>query len=160
MDRTVTLQGFQHRLEELRAVLEAAFRPETAGPADPGALSTPSAGQCVPVALIAHHLLGGSLLSTFLRGRSHWFNRVAPGGLQAQDIDLTGDQFGRPRVQAAPVGTLYAPWRVRRYAELGIGALARARFLAESAGLLEVAHEIEVQLGRRVPVEPRWPPPR
>jgi hypothetical protein len=64
-------------------------------------------------------------------GGSHWFNRI-----DGWDIDLTGDQFGRAPVQAAPAGTLYHETRVRHAIDLRPETIARADLLASRSGLV------------------------
>jgi FMN phosphatase YigB (HAD superfamily) len=138
-------------LREVRQRLEPAFAPDTAFIGSTGI--TPSAGHCAAVAAIVHRQLGGELLSTNIDGESHWFNRLeAPAGVW--DVDLTGDQFGRPPVQAAPAGELYVPIRVRPFSDLRSETLERAARLATRAGLEEAARALQracVEAGRATP---------
>jgi hypothetical protein len=104
------------------------FADDTASPGSPRA--TPSAGHCAAVAAIAHNLIGATMVSASVCGQSHWFTRVGD-----TDVDITGDQFGLPAVQAAPAGALYPDTRVREWSHLNDETLARARLLAARSAL-------------------------
>lgn len=120
---------------DLRVRLEPAFTPETAVPGSK--LTTPSSGQCAAVALIVHALLGGKLVSTRVAGTSHWFNRLVTSEGEF-DVDLTGDQFGRPAVQLATAGALYDA-TIRSLDEVKDETLRRAASLATAAHLIDAA---------------------
>lgn len=107
-----------------------------------------STGHCAAVAIIVHELLGGEMVSTLVEGHSHWLNRLRAGE-KPMDVDLTGDQFGRPFLQIADAGALYADTRVRMRAELSEETLARTRLLAERADLGEAVRSIDAALARR-----------
>jgi hypothetical protein len=107
-----------HRLRKLRKLLEGAFCPETAFP---GTVGTGSAGHCAAVALLVQRMFGYELASTKVEGQSHWFNRFA-----GRDIDLTGDQFGRPSIQVALSGELYPETRLRMPTEANDETLSRS----------------------------------
>lgn len=117
----------------LRAKLEPAFSPDTALPGTAGGPC--SAGHCAAVALLLTQTLGAEILSTIVEGQSHWFNRLeVPDGYI--EIDLTGDQFGLPPVQVSLVGrSLYPSHRSREPSEATAETRARARLLAQRAGL-------------------------
>lgn len=97
-----------------------------------------STGQCAVSALIVQGQLGGQLVSTWVRGESHWFNRVALGDVLF-DVDLTGDQFGLPAVQFQRSQALYAPSRRRLLREVAPETFARAVTLARRCGLTHAA---------------------
>lgn len=116
--------------EALRGQLEAAFSPATAAPGTDSAI--PSAGHCAAVSHIFRSRLGGEYVSASVSGVSHWFNRVSVCG-RVFDVDLTGDQFGRPPVQVAPAGELYEGARLRRSDELRQETIDRASALEQAA---------------------------
>ena len=124
------------RLQTERCCLETAFAPDTAYLGREGA--TPSAGHCAAVAVIVQLQLGGDLLSTTIDGEPHWYNRVFYD-CSRWDVDLTGDQFGWPPIQAAAAGDLYYPSLLRSAADLTPETLVRASRLADRAGLPAVA---------------------
>jgi putative hydrolase of the HAD superfamily len=128
------------RLREERRLLEAAFAPDTAYPSSAG--STASSGHCAVVAAITQQRLGGKLLSANVEGESHWFNRL-PTAAGECDVDLTGDQFGRPPVQVQPAGQLYESGVVRPFADLLPETLERASRLAARAGFPEIAQAMD-----------------
>jgi len=116
----------------IRKIFEPAFSPETAAPGFQG--SVRSSGHCAIVAAILFQRLGGKLVSTTVDGQSHWFNRL-PTTSGWMDVDLTGDQFGRPVVNVETADELYPDTRVREVVELNDETLARARLLAKKARL-------------------------
>jgi len=137
--RSSPVSLFLIRLSEVRRALDGAFAPDTAisvgGPLG-GVFS--SAGHCGAVAVIVQRIFGGDFVSAVVGGQSHWFNRVPLGG-KTIDVDLTGDQFGRPAIQVCPreeLGVdLYHGARLRRSDEVNADTLRRAGVLAERAGL-------------------------
>jgi len=116
----------------LRASLEKAFSPDTAMSHSLG--TGLSAGQCAATAAIVFDRLGGSLVSTTIENESHWFNRIQVGDAVV-DVDLTGDQFGRPAVQISMEGTLYSGTRIREVENLNNETIQRAIKLASRAGI-------------------------
>lgn len=133
-------------LEALRKRLDRSFGPDTA--AQVFHSPQPSTGHCAAVATIVCELLGGEMVSTLVEGHSHWLNRLKSGGRDV-DVDLTGDQFGRPALQVADAGEIYPDTRVRSRTELTDETLARALLLAQRAELAEAAQAIEEQLRKR-----------
>jgi hypothetical protein len=127
-------------LLELRARLDESFSPDTA--LNGLQSDVPSAGHCAAAAAIIWKTLGGSLVSTSLKGMSHWFNRIQADD-QLLDLDITGDQFGYPAVQIKPAEELYPYTRERSPDELNDETLHRADLLARRAGLSEVAEALE-----------------
>lgn len=132
--KVASIEGLRCEAAALRGQLEAAFSPETALEGEAGAV--PSAGHCAAVAVIVRNRLGGSLVSAIVEGSSHWFNRIRVGAISV-DVDITGDQFGRPAVQTGVEGSLYQGSRVRRSDEVREETLTRAALLARRAGLSE-----------------------
>lgn len=115
------------RLTALRARLDDGFALDTKSPGSPA--HPPSAGHCAAVAAVVRALHGGAYVSATVDGVSHWFNRI-----DGRDYDLTGDQFGRPAVQAAPAGELYPGARERRPEEMRDETVMRALRLLHRAG--------------------------
>ena len=109
-------------VQELRDVLDKTFAPDTAVAGTTSAV--PSAGHCAVAAIVARLMLGGSYVSARVDGASHWFNRI-----RGFDVDVTGDQFGRPKVQVATAGTLYPDTRERLPSDLNAETCARADLL-------------------------------
>jgi hypothetical protein len=134
------------KMRELRGRLDGAFRPDTASKGFPG--NAPSSGHCAAVSVIVHEMLGGEMISTLVDGHSHWINRIDWDDLK-QDVDLTGDQFGRASVQVGYPGDLYPGLRVRTLQEVNLETLQRARLLAQRAELNDVAHSLEDRIVRR-----------
>lgn len=128
---------FLQRLGEIRLSLESVFAPDTASPANTKRWP-PSAGHCAAVAVIVNRIFGGEYRSAVVSGESHWFNRIQFGGKEV-DVDLTGDQFGRDKIQAVicdqRTGELYPDARQRRPDELRWETIERAELLASRAGL-------------------------
>jgi len=133
--------------EKLRRCLETKFRPDTAAPGFEPA--TPAAGQCAAVATILNQLLGGDLVSARVQGHSHWFNQIRIGG-ENVEVDLTGDQFGRPPVQVAIPWSLYPGARLRYFSELNAETISRATALAASARLTAVEDSLRQLLHRKL----------
>jgi len=123
----------------LRRQLEGVFAPDTAAPGFPAV--TPSGGHCAAVSLIAAEALGGELVSADVRGTSHWFNRIVTKR-GSFDLDLTGDQFGYPALQIAEAERLYRDARARSLSDVNAETVARARVLAQRAGLTSVADSL------------------
>lgn len=120
------------RLTSLREALEPAFGADTAlGPYN---ANIPSTGHCAAVAAVVGRELGGSFVSATVCGISHWFNRFAIGG-GVVDVDITGDQFGYPKIRIAEKDQLYAGTRERQPGEMNDETRKRARLLTERAGL-------------------------
>lgn len=118
----------------LRDKLEHSFQADTSLSWRP---AVPSTGHCAAVSIITHIVLGGQFVSAHVEGVSHWFNRV-PTTQGDIDLDLTADQFGRKRVETGSVNELWPVTRVRDWSEIRSETLARARLLAEGAGIPEV----------------------
>lgn len=90
----------------MRRMVQVAFLADTAAPNSGWVATMPSTGHCAIVAMLVQRTFGGEYVSASPGGVSHWFNRLHI--LDAYyDVDITGDQFGRPRVQVADAGTLY-----------------------------------------------------
>lgn len=113
------------RLKELREDMDRAFAADTAVPGGWNA-EIPSSGHCAIVAIVVQGIHGGEFVSATVNGVSHWFNRF-----DGFDVDLTGDQFGRPHMQAASAGELYAGTRVREPRELNEETKRRAAIFVE-----------------------------
>ncbi len=142
MGKRIDVERLRAELPELRARLDKSFSPDTA--LDGLQSDVPSAGHCAAATAIVWETLGGSLVSTSIKGMSHWFNRIRVDD-QLVDLDITGDQFGYPAVQIKPVEELYPYTRERSPDELNDETLYRAALLARRAGLLEVAEALEKQ---------------
>jgi len=123
--------------KRLRLRLEPAFGPETSSD---DSTTTPSSGHCAAVSAIVYAQYGGAFVSAKVHNHSHWFNRLRVGG-QWIDVDITGDQFGRPSVQAGPQGSLYEGSRLRQPSELNDETRRRAATLAEKAGIRGIHSE-------------------
>lgn len=83
-------------LEELRAVMRAAWGPDTRDPAggEPWRADNPARNQCGVTALVVQDLLGGELIlgEVLVEGAkvgNHYWNRLVDG----TEVDLTADQF-------------------------------------------------------------------
>jgi hypothetical protein len=102
-------------LVALRDRMERAFAEDTAG----GMWNplVPSAGHCALASIVVRGLFDGYFISARPGGVSHWFNRVPVAG-EWFDVDVTGDQFGRPRVQVAGVDELFRDCRARSIDDL------------------------------------------
>jgi hypothetical protein len=134
-------------LKELRVQLEREFRPDTAAPGFES--GGPAAGQCAAVATIVNHLFGGELVSAIVQGQSHWFNQIRVGDARVE-IDLTGDQFGRPPLQMAKLWSLYPETKARNFSELKAETLSRAAVLAARAQLTMVEHSLRRSLQQKL----------
>jgi len=148
LGRSQLLETEAHRFAkgmmcELRKRLDRAFRSDTAAFSLEG--RTPSAGQCVAVAIVVQAIFGGELVSAIVGGTSHWVNRVRLGP-DIFDIDLTADQFGVNPILIADTNCLYPRTRRRRSADLKTGTLARAALLAQRAGLQKTQVKLQSQI--------------
>lgn len=98
------------QLQPLRHALEDVFSCSTAF--GDCSKDRPSTGHCFLVSLFVNDLLGGEIVTSTVRNVPHYWCRVpvpnARGGDSGKfmDVDLTGDQFFLPAVQAK-VGALY-----------------------------------------------------
>jgi hypothetical protein len=122
-------------IESFRAKLERVFHADTANRLVGGAHPA-SSGHCCAVAVILWDALGGELVSASVNDASHWFNRITLGDV-CYDFDITGDQFGRPSVQMADSGHLYAGTRLRDLREVDKPTRARTEVLAKRACVLQ-----------------------
>lgn len=87
------------RLQPLREALEEVFACDTAyGDCRP---DHPSAGHCFLASMMVQDLLGGVIVQGEVNRIPHYWVRV--NGI---DVDITGDQFDKPKVQAKK-GALY-----------------------------------------------------
>jgi hypothetical protein len=130
-----TLHELKSQAEFLRGKLEIAFSPETSVAG--ARRHTLSSGQCAAAAAVVFDTIGGVFVSAIVENESHWFNRIQICG-SAFDIDLTGDQFGRPAIQIGLEGSLYDGTRIRRPEELKEETIRRANALARKAGMGEL----------------------
>ena len=135
-----SLKELRREAKRLRRRLEMSFTPETALANNNSVVA--SAGQCAAVAVIVFNKFGGLFVSASIDGSSHWFNRVRVGATLV-DVDLTGDQFGRPSVQIGVAGSLYMGERLRDFNDLKRETLARANKLAMKAGLAECPQSLD-----------------
>lgn len=142
----MSIEATVESLTALRKRLEAAFRPDTASPGFPP--GTSSSGHCAAVTAIVYELLGGEMISTRIESYSHWLNRLKLEG-RLVDVDLTGDQFGRPPIQIGAAGELYPGTRVRTPEDLNDETLGRAMLLAKRAKLEEAVRAVEAEVGKR-----------
>src|SRR5262245_35473353 len=77
----------QAMAQGLRLQLEPWFSADTAAPGTQWRGAPRSIGHCAAVALIFQASIGGDLMSTYIEGVSHWFNRVREGERWV-DVDL------------------------------------------------------------------------
>lgn len=106
---------------------------DTAAPGTSIIGSVQSSGHCAVAAMILRSIFGGDLVSTTVKGESHWFNRIDVNGF-ILDVDITGDQFGLEAIQVGPADALYdTPARIRESDEVEQGTHLRAVILAERA---------------------------
>jgi len=88
------------RLMPLRHALDEVFACDTAyGDCKP---DHPSAGHCFLASMMVQDLLGGCIVTAEVNKIPHYWVRV-----DGIDVDITGDQFNKPAVQAKR-GSLYA----------------------------------------------------
>lgn len=80
-------------IAELESALAAAWSPETSSDPSGWSPANPAWGQCAVTALVVQDYLGGELRRGLVGTVSHYWN-VLPSG---QEVDLTIDQFGRPK---------------------------------------------------------------
>lgn len=120
----------RHLLVSLRSDLDYVFAADTSAIQEQWTTRTPSAGHCAVVAILVRYLFGGDFVSTTIDGASHWFSRVPLEGI-GHDMDVTGDQFGRPRIQIALMGGLYETARVRSIDDVNAGTWERYRTLTK-----------------------------
>lgn len=135
--RFTSIEHLRREAEALREQLESFFTPETAVGGEKGNVA--SSGHCAAVAFIVFNKFGGSLVSAMVEGNSHWFNRIRVG-TKSIDLDITGDQFGRPSIQIGPEDSLYKGARVRGTDDLRKETLTRAALLARKAAIDNVAN--------------------
>lgn len=126
-----TFKNFELKelVEDYRARLEKHFSPDTSL-YDADHYNGGSHGHCAAVAYLVQGKFGGKLMSTVVKGFSHWFNRIeCDNGWH--DIDITADQFGDVKVKMTYIGHLYL-WSVERSVmELDSGTKSRAILLAK-----------------------------
>lgn len=141
-------------LESFRNLL--VFSRDTAQPSTVAAVSymqaAKSLGHCAAVAILVQRHFGGELVSTKVRGQSHWFNRI-----EGFDVDLTIDQFEPKKglfaaarlsktppiiMDYAPAGKLWDETRIRTIAEVDEETMARANLLALRSGFLTITEKI------------------
>lgn len=139
MHTTKLLKSLKH----LRAALEPNFSADTAFTSS-NAATAPSAGHCAVVALIAHRLMGGELVSARVHDQSHWFNRFVVSG-RPLDVDLTGDQFGHSPIWLGRAGTLYPGAVTRSLDQVAPETLERAAQLAERSSFVELARILRAE---------------
>jgi hypothetical protein len=120
--------AIEKQLKDLRLDLEKCFAAETVYFFNE---EIPSTGHCAIVAAIIYKRFGGNLVSAYVDGIKHWFNKI-----DDFYIDLTGDQFGLDAVQIKK--DLYKDCLIREWAHLNSTTLER----------LEIMEEKLLQLGR------------
>ena len=91
--------------------------------------SNPARGHCAAVTLLLVEEFGATPVSTRVDGQSHWLAR-----LDDCDVDLTGDQFGRPAVQVGPAGSLWENTRERSLHDVTPETWLRAMHLRRRMG--------------------------
>lgn len=114
-------------LESFRKELENIWSQETALPGTTGGI--PSAGQCAASSVVIQKYMGGKLASTNINGISHWFNILISDA--EYDVDLTGDQFGYPKIQVAARGTLYPNAKERYLSDVNPETMKRVDILVQ-----------------------------
>jgi hypothetical protein len=132
------LAALRPSLIGLRDALDRVYAPDTASlTAAVNSIGwfnfTPSTGHCAVTAIVVRALFGGDFLSASVSGVSHWFNSIPLDGA-LYDVDITGDQFGRPRVQIQLAGLMYGPTRVRGVDEIRPETWARHTLLVARLG--------------------------
>ena len=120
--------AIESKLRDLRKDLEKCFAAETVYFFNE---EIPSTGHCAIVAAIIYKRFGGNLVSAYVNGIKHWFNKI-----DDYYIDLTGDQFGFDPVQIKK--DLYEDCLIREWAHLNSTTLER----------LEIMEGKLLQLGR------------
>jgi len=120
--------AIESELRDLRGDLEKCFAAETVYFFNE---EIPSTGHCAIVAAIIYKRFGGNLVSAYVNGIKHWFNKI-----DDYYIDLTGDQFGFDPVQIKK--DLYEDCLIREWAHLNSTTLER----------LEIMEGKLLQLGR------------
>ena len=144
--RDAATEKLRGKLRTIRSRLEGAFSHETAMPGSQ--CEQPSAsGHCAATAIVVQEEMGGELVSTVHAKQSHWFNRFTDEYGQEVDADITGDQFGGPRVQVGRADSLYPlPAKRRTITDVEQETLKRAELLARRAGLYEVAEALRQRI--------------
>lgn len=120
------------RAKSIRRCLEKAFSEDTSFPGSWNPLC-PVSGHCAAVSIIVVAVLGGSLVGSWVDGQDHWFNRIKTTSGDI-DLDITGDQFGRPAPCQATSGCLYDGTRVRELSEASCETISRSIVLAQCSG--------------------------
>jgi len=120
--------AIESELRDLRKDLEKCFAAETVYFFNE---EIPSTGHCAIVAAIIYKRFGGNLVSAYVNGIKHWFNKI-----DDYYIDLTGDQFGFDPVQIKK--DLYENCLIREWMHLNSTTLER----------LEIMEGKLLQLGR------------
>lgn len=109
--------NWKQKLNNIRETLEICFADDTANKGSNR--DVPSSGHCAVVAMLLHDMYGGEFVSTTINGQSHWYNKIYFGAkLMYMYVDLTGDQFGFPKVNFSFEGPLYENTRDRKESEL------------------------------------------
>ena len=104
LEQPATPQEAKRMLKPLREALDEVFACDTAfGDCHP---DRPSAGQCFLASMMVQDMVGGEIVAGEVKNIPHYWVRV--NGI---DVDITGDQFFFPAVQAKK-GQLYAGGRV------------------------------------------------
>ena len=103
----------------LQTALRAAWTPETSYDPAGWSASNPAWGQCAVTALIIQDHCGGNIISGFVNGVPHFWNRLPTD----EDLDLTLIQFGdaarHSRAQLCEREYILSyPDTVRRYQQL------------------------------------------
>jgi len=117
-----------NHLHLLRAQLDEVFARDTAAPSCEW--TGGSRGHCAAVAVLVNLLYGGEFVSAVVNGESHWFNRLTVDAGTLVDVDLTGDQFGFPKVRMTTPGAMYDGTRVRGSGDLRQETIDRALLLS------------------------------
>jgi hypothetical protein len=126
-------------LETLRKDLENIWSQETALPGTTSGI--PSAGQCAASSVVIQKYMGGKLASTNIDGISHWFNRLCSD--TEYDVDLTGDQFGYPKIQVAARDTLYPNAKERSLSDVNTETMKRVDILIKRLEVLRSKNSME-----------------
>lgn len=113
------MRNWKRKLNEVRVSLDKVFADDTA--AIGSKRDIPSSGHCAVVAMLVRDLFGGDYVSTVIDGQSHWYNKLYTGNKLRWThmwVDLTGDQFGGPKIIYSYDSPLYQNTRVRLPEEL------------------------------------------